>query len=284
MILISGNNLSRHTTESLILKKDYGLYVNSCGYQKFISRDFSIERPSGTPEYQIIYIIRGKGYFRLEDKETVVNQGEFIIYRPYEPQFYRYCFEDLTELYWIHFTGYGADSLLQKSDILNKPIHSVGVQNEYIELFKKIIDELQKKRPASEEFSSAFLQELLAHFARVASSLAMSANTYRSSDIEKVIALIHSSYNQKYSNKYYAQACNLSLFRFIHKFKECTGMTPLEYIIHIRINEAKYLLSFSSLSISKISAIIGYENPLYFSRVFARETGSSPSLFRANSR
>ncbi len=284
MILISGNNLLKNTTESLILKKDYSLCVNSCGYQKFITRNFSIEREKGTPEYQIIYIVNGKGYFMLEDTETEVNAGEFIIYKPNEPQYYRYSFKDSTELYWIHFTGHGADYILRKTGMLEKSIYTVGVQDIYIELFKKIIDELQKKRTAFEDLSSAFLQELLAHFARALSSLATNSNVYKSNDIEKILALIHSNYSQKYSNKYYAKVCNLSLFRFIHKFKECTGMTPLEYITHIRINEAKYLLSFSSMSISKIATIVGYDNPLYFSRVFNRVTGSSPSLYRANSR
>lgn len=283
MILISGTNLLRHTPESLILEKDICMYVQSCGYQKFLSRKFSIERSKGTPDYQIIYIIKGKGFFLLENKETVVNEGEFIVYKPNEPQYYRYSFEDSTELYWIHFTGHGADKILQKSGILNTNIHNVGIQNECIEIFKKIIDELQKKRPAFEDFSSAFLLELLAHFTRALSALAMNNKVHKSNDIEKIISLIHSKYNQKYSNKYYAKECNLSLFRFIHKFKECTGMTPLEYITHIRITEAKYLLAFSSLNISKISSIVGYENPLYFSRVFNRETGFSPSIFRANS-
>jgi AraC-like DNA-binding protein len=74
--------------------------------------------------------------------------------------------------------------------------------------------------------------------------------------------------------------CSLSLFRFIHKFKDLTGMTPIEYLTQIRINEAKFLLSNSPLNVAEISSIVGYDDPLYFSRVFKKVTGISPKNYK----
>ena len=57
-------------------------------------------------------------------------------------------------------------------------------------------------------------------------------------------------------------------------------MTPMQYITAIRINTARELLKNTDYSIQEVSALSGYDNPLYFSRIFRRHTGYSPSRYR----
>ena len=58
-------------------------------------------------------------------------------------------------------------------------------------------------------------------------------------------------------------------------------MTPQRYLTDIRLNQAKELLISSSLNVGEIAAIVGYENALYFSRVFRKYAGLSPSAYRS---
>ena len=68
---------------------------------------------------------------------------------------------------------------------------------------------------------------------------------------------------------------------FYRTFKKHIGQTPVEHIISVRIqNAAGLLLKNSSLSIKRISQIVGFRDPLYFSRIFKRITGHSPKEFR----
>ncbi len=72
----------------------------------------------------------------------------------------------------------------------------------------------------------------------------------------------------------------LSHSSFHRHFLEETGMTPGQFITSLRIEQAKNLLSFTHIPIGEIGALCGYEDHVYFSRVFRRSTGMSPTAYR----
>jgi AraC family transcriptional regulator of adaptative response / methylphosphotriester-DNA alkyltransferase methyltransferase len=63
-------------------------------------------------------------------------------------------------------------------------------------------------------------------------------------------------------------------------FKRRVGITPTQYLLHKRMSEAKRLLSTSALSITAISAVVGFTNVAHFSAVFHKQVGLSPSAYR----
>ena len=68
---------------------------------------------------------------------------------------------------------------------------------------------------------------------------------------------------------------------FIRCFRAYTGYPPRQYLIRLKVNRARELLSYSSYNISEIARLVGYDNPLYFSRVFSQNMGCSPSEYRS---
>ena len=54
----------------------------------------------------------------------------------------------------------------------------------------------------------------------------------------------------------------------------------MQYIVSLRIANAQMLLETTSYSITEIGNIVGYDNPLYFSRIFRKQKGVSPSEYR----
>lgn len=280
MISITGNSIN-NWDDNGILNTDDPVFVTSCGFQKFITRNFRITRDSGRVDYQIIYLVKGKGYYDFGKGTTEVPEGNVILYLPDQPQNYEYRFKDNTELYWMHFSGFAARELLAKCNLLGKQVHYVGMHSGFAELFKKIINEVQIKKQLFQNVASACLTELFCMMARELSGR-MANNIVMSNDSFKNITVyMASNYNRKIKVEELADICNLSLHRFTHKFKDIIGMTPIEYLTKIRIEEAKYLLSNSFLNISEISSIVGYDNPLYFSRVFKKVTGLSPRNYVA---
>lgn len=67
---------------------------------------------------------------------------------------------------------------------------------------------------------------------------------------------------------------------FHRLFKRELGITPFQYMERKRLDEARRLLGEGRLSVKEVAAWSGYDNPLYFSRVFRRHFGSPPSDFR----
>ena len=66
---------------------------------------------------------------------------------------------------------------------------------------------------------------------------------------------------------------------FIHSFKSVMKVPPMQYITNLRIAAAKGYLDNSNKTINEIAAV-GYDNALYFSRVFKKRTGMSPSEYK----
>lgn len=98
--------------------------------------------------------------------------------------------------------------------------------------------------------------------------------------IERAAAYFNENYNTKISIDDYAESLHISTNWFIHNFKQYAGMSPAQYILSLRMVNAQSLLERTTYNIKEISEIVGYENPLYFSRVFKKEIGKSPAQYR----
>lgn len=93
---------------------------------------------------------------------------------------------------------------------------------------------------------------------------------------------IHQNFHLNLSLENVAQQVYISPYYLSHLFKEELGITFVEYLTKVRIEEAKKLLKTTSLSIVAIASEVGYEDASYFSKVFKKNMGISPNQFRKN--
>ena len=78
----------------------------------------------------------------------------------------------------------------------------------------------------------------------------------------------------------FAALANLSESHYRSLFKSQIGYAPMDYFIRLRMHKACQLLDTTGLSVKEIAAKVGYEDPLYFSRVFRSVVEHSPSQYR----
>lgn len=99
---------------------------------------------------------------------------------------------------------------------------------------------------------------------------------------ESAVDYIHNNYSKNITLEDVAGHVYISPYYLSHGFKEYIGMSFVEYLKKVRIEEAKKLLLDTDMSISKICIRVGYSDPHYFSRVFKSVMGVSPGSFNVN--
>lgn len=266
------------------MDKKKPLIVGSCGtYHLFTRPRLPTYRPKGRLDFQILYIASGKAHFYFEDKgiDTVVPAGHMVVYRPKEPQKYEYFGDEQTEVYWVHFTGKDVKHILRSSGISDDMrVINTGTSLEYTRLFKQMILELQRRQPDYQEMLALLLRQLLITIHRQLASDRRSRNVYLDTEMEAAIQYFNDNYNTEINIEAYAASRGMSVSWFIRSFRQYAGTTPMQYIVSIRIANAQILLETTNYNVTEIGRIVGYDNPLYFSRIFKKQKGASPSEYR----
>ena len=189
---------------------------------------------------------------------------------------------DQTEVYWVHFTGNNVTNLLRSYGLTNKKVFHCGSGAEYQNLFCSMIKELQMCQDGYEEMLEIYLRQIFIRLQRHFKSSLNSDNSHAFEEIDNAISYFCEHYNEPINIDDYAKENHFSTSWFIRNFKLYTGITPKQYILKKRIYNAEALLQNTQYNINEIAQIIGYDNPLYFSRVFQKTKGISPSEYRKN--
>jgi transcriptional regulator GlxA family with amidase domain len=74
--------------------------------------------------------------------------------------------------------------------------------------------------------------------------------------------------------------CGLPARSFMRRFALATGMTPLDYVHALRLEEAKQMLETEDIPVEAIANEVGYEDPSFFTRLFRRKVGLTPIAYR----
>lgn len=257
------------------------LVVGSCGTYRLKTRPkLPTYWQKGRRDYQILYVANGKTHFWFDDREEIVSAGHMVLYKPEEIQKYVYYLEDNPEVFWIHFTGRDVKNILAYHGIsLDEHVFYCGVLPDYKALFRKIIQELQLCRYGYEDYIASLFNDILLLVNRQQHEQKKNTGNVQE-QIERAAAYFNENYNTKISIDDYAESLHISTNWFIHNFKQYAGMSPAQYILSLRMVNAQSLLERTTYNIKEISEIVGYENPLYFSRVFKKEIGKSPAQYR----
>ncbi len=101
-------------------------------------------------------------------------------------------------------------------------------------------------------------------------------NTVSRNVVEQATDYMKKHYGEDLSLEYIADHFFLSPAYFSRLFKQYTGNTFIDYLIELRMEKAKELLSLGKYKVYEVSQIVGYKSEKYFFRIFRRYTGNSP--------
>lgn len=98
--------------------------------------------------------------------------------------------------------------------------------------------------------------------------------------VEKSKRYIEANYHKDLSIEEVAEVADLSISHFCTLFKQISGYTFLEFVTHCRMEKAKYILRSSNVKVYQVAPLVGYQDPRYFTQVFKKATGKTPTEYR----
>lgn len=238
-----------------------------------------VERNIQLLEAKFTFIEEGKMLLTVGDKKFDLQKGDMVLIPPMVKHSYTIPKSDVTILHWFHFElKHNKNNF---SDYLNLKNFPYFVSN---------ADEKFVVKECKELFSSHKLAEPMSNYAAISSILRIITYYFSMCDLAKknsvndelddIIEYIKNNLTVNFSCNELAKMANYSQNRFINKFRERTGYTPIQYINLLRIENARSLLYHSEDNISVIMEKCGFMDYAYFSKLFKKHVGSSPKNFR----
>jgi len=140
--------------------------------------------------------------------------------------------------------------------------------------------ELTRQAAGFELMATALFLQLLGYLARQYEQ-DKSPDTRALLRISSGISYLENNYQQDIRLKTLCNITHQSTRGLIEYFKSATGMSPIEYLINLRIRRACELLRHDDLNITEVAFKVGFADSNYFSRQFHKVMGLSPRQFRA---
>ena len=257
------------------------ILVTAAGYYRVhTSEVIETDRPNGRGDYQLLYISAGKLHLYVDGEERIITKGNMLLFRPGETQIYNLYSADKPETYWVHFTGSDVDLLLDYYGMpKDENVFFTGTSPDYQWLFKQMIQELQLCRVNYEDLLNMNLRHIFLMINRF-----LKEGTELDSDaldeVERATHYFNENYNLNICIKDYANERHMSECWFNRTFKHVTKVTPMQYIIQLRMTNALNLLEHTSYNIIQVANAVGYDDAYYFSRLFKKNIGVSPTEYR----
>ena len=231
-------------------------------------------------EFQAVYISSGRGWFEGADqKRHSVSAGDLFLLFPGVRHAYSPSPETGWHEYWVGFAGNHALRLRENGLITpEKPIHRIGLNQEVMVDFEQAIQLCRLQPPGFQVLLGAIVIQLLAHIHACGIRAKTTHGDRECVETARSIMLMRLERGIDVEN--IAAEVGLSYSRLRRIFQHYTGLTPYRYFLQLRIRRAKELLQEHRLSIKEIASRMNFENQYYFSRLFKKKTGLSPSQWR----
>lgn len=258
-------------------KNDTDIYIQTVGYNNF---DFvkPIKWIHRQLEYTIHFVLSGSGTLYLDGKEFSIKEGQMFFLTPSD-EFMYYPEEDNPWKYlWFKFSGKQAEIIGENLGFSAEfPIKNIKNFKNLTESVFDLLEEMDKGR--LNEYKAKGL------FYNIIGSQAIT-------DADESVPLSQSCFDDavRFLERNFARSdlsidtlCSLlyvSHSSLCKTFKTTVGMTPVKYLIQLRMQNAAELLVDESFSVRKIAELSGYSDEIHFMKTFKKYFGTTPSEYR----
>ena len=239
-----------------------------------------VERPDGTDDSILIHVLSGTGWVETGERQRIFA-SEYVIIPSGIPHAYGADDSDPWTIEWAHFQGASASAFMKLLGAKDAPYTlRANVGGMGIPAFSQLYEWLELGCTQENLLrSAAHLRSALTalHIAQLIGPSKESEDAVRQS-----LEWMRDHLEKRPSLSSLAHQAGVSLPHYCTLFRRLTGYPPMEHFQRLRIQRACQLLDTTSLRVSEIAALLGWEDPFYLSCCFLKVTGKSPKNWRAS--
>jgi AraC-like DNA-binding protein len=270
------------TRELLQSELTRSLFVSDIGYFPHAKYHYR-ERPEGSDAHIFIYCTAGQGWVELSGDKTIqVSNQSLIVIPAGTPHRYGASTDNPWSIYWFHLQGEHAAQLISLYELAVAPMLLPAISfAKWVESFNPIFELLANKTyelPTHVHVSQT-IRYLLSSL-----GISMANSTHskkRDRYLEDAIRYMTDHLADSIKLPELAQYTGVSKQHLIHIFNQKTGVPPVEYFLRMKMQQAGQMLDLTDLNVKEIGNAIGISDPYYFSRLFKKIMGYSPTEYRS---
>ncbi len=209
--------------------------------------------------------------------------GDSLVYDPTFPQWYRGAEGGFTDD-WLHVGGPRMPELIRLYQI---PVNEIlrPRETEFITpIFEGVNRELRRREPLWRESVSLLVESLFVELARQLRHQGPDAlspsEVARVDGFRSIRMRVHDQMEEPWRVADMARLANLSPSRFAVLYLRLLGTSPMEDLIHARLQRARALLTDERLSVREVADRTGFGSVCHFSRLFRKHVGCAPRDYR----
>ena len=275
-------NQATGQTDKVFLRPSYSIYYRSGRRVRWTSE--------ARADYSVLFLLRGNLQCQVGDHATEINERGALLLDPGAS-----AMASGREAEYLTLTlspAYVIDCAIRMRLISaggRMAFRSSRIEQDdrLARLIQDLAEELTQEEVGQETVIAALMEQIVVHLlrrhsnARLSDEIELSRVGLVDRRIRRAVELMHAHLDQDLPLEEIASAAHLSPFHFARLFKKLTGATPHAYLATLRAARAQTLLAETDLSITAISARVGYSSPSHFTKAFSHATGMTPRAFRA---
>lgn len=260
------------------------LHITAMGYYPKANNHYR-SRKIPIDDWVLIYCVDGEGWFELAGEKHRVTANSYFILPAGLPHSYGADSIDPWTIYWVHFQGTLASVYSSLSDRVCgiNPTSNSRIR-ERNNLFEEIFKSLDRGlTPDSIRYASALFHHYLATLRYLSEYRGLIGNGDQDDIVDATIHFLEENVEKTLTLQKIADYAGLSPSYFSAVFKKRTGYAPLTYFNILKIRQACRLITDTHMKMNSICHKVGISDPYYFSRLFSKVIGMSPSEYRYRS-
>ncbi|TLS50999.1 AraC family transcriptional regulator [Paenibacillus antri] len=240
----------------------------------------------GVHDYYLFHTVTaGNGDFMLDGKRYICGAGDTFMIFPGSLHQYVAAARQPWEYVWVAFQGHRCEPLLQQLGLTpERPVVRGSGTRNALALYRRLRSSLRDaEHPALADLEAAGCLRLLLRELALAEPDRLpappTAGTAARRQVEQAMRWLELQYAQPISIEQLSKSLGYHRTHLSKMFKDAIGLSPMQFLMQIRLERAKSLLR-SHWSVEQVASSVGFADALYFSKQFRKRFGMSPTEYR----